>query len=106
MRKNLITASLTAIMLMGFAGGAIAQSDAMQEAEDANDKPLAQGDGVTASGKEDADKESGHSDAANQSLDAVESETDEATDVSNSEELDEINAEGQSDAAGDAIESQ
>jgi hypothetical protein len=106
MRKNLITASLTAMMLMGFAGSAIAQSDAMQEAENANDKPLDEGSGVTASGKEDTDKESGHSDAANQSLDAVDSETDEATDVPDSKELDDINAEGQSDAAGDAIESQ
>lgn len=106
MRKNLITASLTAMMLMGFAGGALAQSDAMEEAYDANQEPLSEGSGVTASGHEDSDMASGHSDATNESMDAVESETDEPTDIQDSDELDEINAEGQSDAAGDAIESQ
>jgi|GEM_PF-2026900 len=106
MRKNLITASLATMMLMGFAGSAIAQSDAMQEAENANDKPLAEGSGITATGKENPDKETGHSEAANQSLDAVDSETNEKTNITDSKELDDIDAEGQSEAAGDAIESQ
>lgn len=106
MRKNLITASLTAMMLMGVAGGALAQSDAVEEANEANSEPLSQGSGVTASGHEDSSMVSGHSDATNESMDAVESETDEPTDIQNSDDLDEINADGQSDAAGDAIKSQ
>lgn len=106
MRNKLLTASFTAVLLMGFAGSALAQSDAMEEANDANSEPLSQGSGVTASGHDDSDEASGHSDANNESMDAVESETDEPTDIENADDLDELNADGQSDAAGDAIKSQ
>lgn len=106
MRKNLITASLTAMLLMGAAGYALAQSEAMEEAYDANEEPLTEGNGVNESSGEQSDATSGHSQATEESLNAVESETDETTDVPDSDQLDDINAEGQSDAAGDAIESQ
>ncbi|OLO05314.1 MULTISPECIES: hypothetical protein [Salinicola] len=106
MRKNLITASLTAMLLMGAAGHALAQSDAMEKAYDANEEPLTEGSGVTKSNGEQSDTATGHSQAADESMDAVKSETDETTDVPDSDQLDEINAEGQSDAAGEAIESQ
>jgi len=106
MRKNLITASFTAMLLMGAAGHALAQSDAMEEAYDANEEPLTEGSGVTDSSDEHSDTATGHSQATDESLDAVEAETDEKTDVPDSDQLDDINAEGQSDAAGEAIESQ
>ena len=107
MRKNLITASLTAMLLMGAAGHALAQSEAMEEAYEANEEPLTEGSGVNeSSGKQSDAASGGHSQATEESLNAVESETDETTDVPDSDQLDDINAEGQSDAAGDAIESQ
>ncbi|KAA0016835.1 hypothetical protein F0A16_15150 [Salinicola corii] len=106
MRKNLIVSTMAAMLLMGIAGGAFAQSDAMEEAEQANNEPMNTGSGVTTNGSQASDKASGHSDAANQSMDAVEAETNEKTDIQESEDLDDIDAEGHSDAAGDAIESQ
>ncbi|WP_110710087.1 hypothetical protein [Salinicola sp. CR57] len=106
MRKHLITSAMTAMLLMGVAGSTFAQSDAMEEAEQANEQPMASGSGVTTEGGQASDKASGHSDAANQSMDAVDAETDEKTDIQQSDDLDDINSEGHSDAAGDAIESQ
>ncbi|WP_251976684.1 hypothetical protein [Salinicola avicenniae] len=105
MRKPLIAASLTALML-GLATSAMAQSEAMEEAYDANNEPLAEGSGVTATGTTDSDTGAGQSAATAESLDAVESETNGLTDIENAEALDEVNADGQSAAAGEALENQ
>ncbi|WP_110648928.1 hypothetical protein [Salinicola peritrichatus] len=110
MRKGLAAVTATTmLLLMGGVGFAHAQSDAMEEAYDANEEPMQSGSGVTDSGHDDMnsmDKETGHSDATDESLDSVKSETDEPTNVPDDQELDELNAEGQSDAAAEAQESQ
>lgn len=103
MKKVLFSATLAAA-LIGMSGAALAQSQAMEEAYDANSEPLSQGTGVTASGEHGT--ASGHSDATNESMNAVEAETAGKTSIQDSQALDELNADGHSAAAGDAIESQ
>ncbi|GHB30270.1 hypothetical protein [Salinicola rhizosphaerae] len=105
MKKGLLTATITSLILLGATGTAMAQSAAMEDAYDATDEPLAQGDGVTASG-ESTDMASGHSAATNESMDAVSAETQDVNNATQTDDLDELNASGHSDAAAEAIESQ
>lgn len=102
MKKVIFAAALA----LSFTGTAFAQSAAMQEAYEANHKPLAEGSGVTATGQETNSQATGHSAATNRSLEAVTAETNGRTTIEKSQSLDELNAEGQSVQAGDALENQ
>ncbi|WP_229809072.1 hypothetical protein [Salinicola rhizosphaerae] len=109
MKKGTAIAAISGLMMIMGASVAQAQSDAMEDAYDADNQPMESGSGVTDQSHDSTDamsNESGHSAAADDAMDSVDSETAEPTDIDDSEALDDINADGQSDAAAEAQKSQ